>query len=221
MKKVKFLVLPLLLCLTGCQTFEVGYDEFEHDKGLDKSVSGNSYSAITYSYYGGDQYAINTNLETANITFAGINTNDSNVTDIEKLNSYVVSDKENFFETIENPYNVGTNEEFGLYLGVSSTYAHGEMTLVLNKDIKNIEIVATPYYFYRDAWNEEELVVDQDSAISVNGSPFIRLSTSVNEAGVVNETTCKYQNYASENKNKVTLRVGPTKAFIKKITLYY
>ena len=220
MKKSRLVFVPLLFVLASCETFTVGFTDDVHEAGVDHSTVS-AYKEPSYPSYGGDQFTPSENENIAVITFSGIDDGLSNIQDIDKLNSFVTIDKEDFFQTIENPLNVGTKEGEGLFIGADSTYVDGEMTLVFKQNIKYVEILATPYYYVSHSWNDEKTQIDSDAGISVNGSPYIFISSSQNEDGSIKETNCRFLNYAQENKEKVTIKVGPKRALIKKITLYY
>ena len=220
MKKSHLIFIPVLFMLASCETFKVGFTNDQHEAGLDNG-SASLYVVPSYPAYGGDQFTISENEKLAEIVFTGYTNNLSNIQDIDLLNSLVDINQEDFFITTESPLNVGTDEEDGLFIGANSSYVDGELTLAFKQDIKYIEIIATPYFYISHSWNEEEYKIDQDVYISVNNSPYVVLLTSQNEDGSVKETTCRYLNYAQENKDKITIRVGRRRAFIKKIKLYY
>ena len=220
MKKSRLIFIPLIFILASCDTFNVGFTDDQHEAGLDYG-SASVYIAPSYPTYGGDQFTVSENEKSASIVFTGYNDGLSNIKDIDLLNSFVNIDQEDFFITVESPLNVGTDEEDGLFIGADSSYVDGELTLAFKQDIKYIEILATPYFYVSHSWNEEEYKIDKDVCISVNGSAYVMLLTSQNEDGSVKETTCRYLNYAQENKDKITIKVGRRRAFIKKITLYY
>ena len=220
MKKSLVILIPIFLLLTSCQTFKAGYTDDRHEAGPDYG-SVSIYSVPSYQTYSGDQFTVGENDPKAVITFTGYSTSQSNIQDIEKLNSYVSLETEEFFSTVEEPLNVGTDRDEGLFIGANSTYVDGQITLAFKKEIKHIEILAVPYSFLTYAFNSEELKIDKDTGISVNDSPYIMLTTTQNDDGSVKETLCRYDNYAKENKDKITIKVGHRRAFIRKITLYY
>lgn len=224
MKKSLLLIVPALLCLTSCQEFKVGLDNGYHSSGLDKSISsqGSATAADEYKTYGGDIFNVG-DASSVELTFDHFTDNLSDITDIEKLNSFVVPSEDNFFVTVEGPSNVGTKEEQGLFIGTNSRYADGYLTFNFNKDIKYVVITATPYYYINTAWNGDEAVVDEDVGISVNGSLYVPLVSTLDaETNCVKETQCKYDvSSKAEDKNKVSLRVKQRRTFLKKITLYY
>lgn len=222
MKKIFVTLIPALLLLASCETFNVGYTDDRHEAGPDQQGSFAPYSAPSYQTYAGDQLSFGDEDPRVTMTFKGYTKSQTNIEDINELNSYIVTDTENIFVTCESPRFVGTQKDGEFYLGVStSQYEDGYLTLVFNKEIKGIEIVAVPYNYIDTSWNEEKLHVDKETVISVNDSPYINLSSAQNEDQSIKETLCRYKNYAKENKEKVTIRVALGIAFIRKITLYY
>ena len=220
MKKSFLLFIPSVLLLASCETFNVGYTDARHEAGVDNSVAP-GYVEPSYPAYPGDQFTVSDDTQSAVLTFTGYKDGESNIQDIEKLNSFVTTETKDFFVSMENPLNVGIDKEDGLFIGSWSSYVDGYVTLAFSKEIKNIEIIATPYYSITYPYNEEKFTIDEETGISVNDSPYIMLSTTRNEDGSVKESACRYLNYARENKDKITIKVGRRRAFIKKITLYY
>ena len=224
MKKSLLFLVPALLCLTSCQEFKVGIDGGSHRSGLDKSVSGqgSNDAADSFKLYGGDVIQTD-DLTSLELTFGNFTDNLSDISDISILNSYVIASEDNIFTTIEAPKYVGTKEEQGLFVGADSRYADGYITFSFNKDIKCVAITATPYYYIDTSWNGDERIVDEEVGISVNGSLYVPLASSLDkDTNEVKETVCKYDvTNKAEDKNKVSLRVKQRRAFLKKITLYY
>ena len=224
MKKSLLLLVPALLCLTSCQEFKVGIDGGYHNSGLDKnnSTQSSNLPADSYRTFAGDTFDVG-DTSKVELTFGNFTDNLSDIEDINIINSYINVSEENVFNTVEAPKYVGTKEEQGLFLGADSRYADGYLTFVFSKDIKYVEITATTYYYINTAWNGDDLVVDEEVGISVNGSLYVPLvSTLDNETKNVKETVCKYDvSNKSEDKNKVSLRVKQRRAFLQKIALYY
>ena len=225
MKKSLLLIVPALLCLTGCETFKVGLDQTsEHKSGLDKSISGQADNDgfRPYSLFGGDTFSTD-DTESGELTFGNFTDSFSDIKDLETINSYIIPSADNFFTGVEGPQNVGVKEEDGFFLGADSKYSDGVLTFVFTKDIKYVAITATPYYYIDRSWNGEDPVVDEEAAISVNDSLYILLDSSIDqETNSVKETVCKYNvSNKVEDKNKVSLRVKQRRVFLRKITLYY
>ena len=225
MKKSLLLFIPAILCLTSCEVFKVGLDQTgSHSSGLDKSISGQDEDDAfrPFSTYSGDMFSTE-GLESAYLTFGNFTDSFSDIKDVATLNSYIIASEENFFSTVESPKNVGVKENDGFFLGADSKYADGVLTFAFTKDIKYVEITATPYYYIDTAWNGEDPVIDQDSAISVNDSLYIPLASGTDsETKKVKETVCKYDvSTKGEDKSKISLRVKQRRVFLRKITLYY
>ena len=224
MKKSLLLLVPALLCLASCQEFKVGIDGGSHRSGLDRSdsVQSSNVPADSYRTFGGDTFKVD-DASKVELTFGNFTDNLSNIEDINIINSFIIASEENIFSTVEAPKYVGTKEEQGLFLGADSRYADGYLTFAFSKDIKYVEITATPYYYINTAWNGDDLVVDEEVGISVNGSLYVPLASTLNsETNNVKETVCKYDvSNKSEDKNKVSLRVKQRRVFLKKIALYY
>lgn len=217
MKKIAYL-LPVFLLLTSCDVFKIGYVNEKHEPGISGN-SGTSQKTYTesYSYFSGD--SIDTEgKRTANITFAS----EEGLSDIakEKVDEIISCDVDDFYSGAVETFNVGTREDAWLFIGTSSSYADGFLTLGFNVQIKDVVIEATPYYYVDSSWNEEELLIDDGVCLAVNSSGYIKLSSLTNEEKTeVNSTECRY--HFSETTNQIKIKAGGKKAFIKKITLYY
>ena len=223
MKKSLLLFIPMLICLTGCQEFKIGIDYDKYSSGLDKSLSSQNQNDTLgeYHLFGGDVFdtAETTSVE---ITFGGFTENLSNITDIELLNSYITCSEEGFFTSVESPKNIGVKKDNGLFVGADSKYTDGVLGFVFSKNIKYVKVTASPYYYINTAWNEDTPVVDEPVGISLDNSHYVPLVTSLDEAGQVKDTDCKFDvSNKSEDKNKISLRVKQKRAILKKITLYY
>ena len=225
MKKACLLLIPIFIALVGCETFKVGLDQEGHySSGLDKSISGQGDNDAFRSYqvYGGDSFSTD-ETSNADLTFGNFTGNFSDIKDIDTINSYIIASEENFFISAEGPQNVGTKEDNGLFLGANSKYSDGVLSFVFTRDIKYVEIVATPYFYIDTSWNADEPIVDDGVGISVCDSLYVPLVSTLDaETKAVQETTCKYDVTNKEgDKNKISLRVKQKRAFLKKITLYY
>ena len=221
MKKKGLLLIPFAILLASCDQVTFGFSQGLHSAGMEGSFNTSSKKEApdSYSYYAGDIIETEGKNE-ANITFTIDQT--ESFLDVSKLNDLITSDVDasELSITPKECANVGSNENNGLFIGADSTYVDGYLILGFDKAIKDIKIEASPYYYLKNAWNEDTLVIDQDVAISVNGSGYVKLSSELNESGdKVNLTTCRY--HLSGNDNEVMIKVGPRRAFINKITLYY
>ena len=220
MKKSLILLLPIAIFLTSCEKIVVGYTNGDHSAGLDRSLSGSTNSQPSYEYFSGDTFD-DTSNQFFTLTF-DYSKSYSNIAK-EELAPLINSSEASYFnEAVASSY-VGTKENINLFIGADSSYVDGSLTLSFNMLIQNVIITACPYY-YESAGFEEKIVVDSDVAISVNDSRYIRLTTPLDNEGNLKEeesrfTECRYH-LASES-NEVTFKVGPKRAFIKSIKLFY
>ena len=160
-------------------------------------------SVDSYSYRKPDTLD-NNGLTQVKMTFANITKSETNVQDVEKIKSYVNIDSD-ILESIVNP----------LYFSTKET---GEV-FHFNKEIKNIEIIAKQYNYTKVSF-EETFVVDENVAISVNDSGYIKVNGEVNQENqTVASTTCSF--HLATPSNDITIKAGPYRAILEKITLYY
>ena len=219
MKKPILLLVPALLLLTSCDIFKVGYVNDRHSAGIEGGSVASSYYTEEYSYYAGDNIDED-NKNVATLTFSGYDENISDISDLEKLESYINCDVPEVFKEVKAAKNVGIKNDHGLFIGVYSSYADGFLSLSFNVDVKDIAIEASPYYYEKNAWNESELEVDDKVAVAVNTNGYITLSQTKNEEGTaIKATTCRY--HLATSSADITIKVGQRRAFIDKITIYY
>lgn len=217
MKKASYLLLPLVLVLTGCQ-FSIGYDKNSHEPGLDKSYSQSTNNQKSYTYFTGDQIE-SIGLTKEIITIKEITKAESDIKDIEKLNNLFDRDASSAFETVSNPSYVGVKEE-GLFIGTDSSYLDGELTFNFVNPIHYVEIVARAYTYVVTSFNEYSVSIDYDAAIAVNDSPYIKMNGKYNEETERAESvTCRY--HLTNPSNAFTIKVGLQRAFIEVINVYY
>ena len=219
MKNYRLLVIPMIFMLAGCQQVDFGYTQASHDKGWEYSsdMASQPKTADSYSYRQNDTLD-NSGLTTANLTFVGITTSETNVQDIEKIKSFINIDKE-ILENIENPLYFSTKQDGFAFLGADSSYVDGEITLIFTQDIKNIEITAKPYNYVKSSF-EETFIVDENIALSVNDSGYIKLERNINEeTQTVDSSTCSFH-LATPSKS-IRIKAGPDRAILEKIVLYY
>ena len=222
MKKFRLLLLPLILLMTGCkegQGFEIGYsDGDEHSLGPDREVSSKDNGPISYSYMNNASLD-NTGLNKTTLTFTNIKTSESDIQDKEKLMGYL-SDDQNILTGIDNPHNVSTKDNGQFFIGADSAYVDGMITLYFSSNIKNIEITAKPYYYISTAYNEEEVHLDHEVAISINNGGYIKLKEQVDEE--TKEVTSSSLTYHLDAPaGAITIKVGKRRAIFEKIDLYY
>ena len=222
MKKFRLLLLPLILLMTSCkegQGFEVGYSDGDtHSLGPDREVSSKDNGPISYSYTN-NATLDNTGLNKSTLTFERINTSESDIQDKEKLMNYLV-DTGHILTGVDNPHNVSTKSEGLFFIGADSLYIDGMITLYFSSNIKNIEITAKPYYYISTAYNEEEIYLDHEVAISVNNGGYIKLKEEVDqETKEVASSTLSY--HLDDPAGAITIKVGKRRAIFEKIELYY
>lgn len=220
MKKWRLLALPMVLMLTSCQevTFGLLWGE-KRSAGMDNSsYSYNAVSSISYSYQSNE--SINTEGQNkTTITFDNIKSSASDIREPGTIASYIQIDSP-LFESVTNPEYFGVKADGTVYLGADSSYVIGTLTLNFKENIKNVEITAQPYHYIPTAFNEEEIKVDDEVAISVNNSGFIKLDCTPDlENFTVPLTKCAY--HLNEESKSITIRVGKRRAILKEIALYY
>ena len=222
MKKFRLLLLPLILLMTGCkegQGFEIGFSNGDgHSLGPDREVSSKDNGQISYSYMNNASLD-NTGLNKTTLTFEGIVKSESDIQDKGRLMDYLI-DSEHILTGVDNPHNVSTKDNGQFFIGADSLYIDGMITLYFSSNIKNIEITAKPYYYISTAYNEEEIHLDHEVAISINNGGYIKLKEEVNqETKEVSSSTLSY--HLDDPAGAITIKVGKRRAIFEKIDLYY
>lgn len=221
MKKRYLALLPLMFLVSGCDINGVKIsfaDGNYHSAGLDKSYSMDDYNSISYSYKNNDTLN-NEGLNSVILTFENIDASETNVQDVAKIKSYL-SLTDQILDSVSNPSYFNTLSSGVVFLGTSTEKVLGEITLNFNVEIKNVEILAKPYYYVDNTFNNNELVVDEDVAISLNDEGYIKINKDIDEENqTVNSSTCSYK--LQEAKNTINIKVGKRRAILEKITLYY
>ncbi len=222
MKKFRLLLLPLILLMTGCkegQGFEIGFSNGdEHSLGPDREVSSKDNGQIIYSYMNNASLD-NTGLNKTTLTFEGIAKSESDIQDKGRLMDYLI-DSEHILTGVDNPHNVSTKDNGQFFIGADSLYIDGMITLYFSSNIRNIEITAKPYYYISTAYNEEEIHLDHEVAISINNGGYIKLKEEVNqETKEVSSSTLSY--HLDDPAGAITIKVGKRRAIFEKIDLYY
>lgn len=118
---------------------------------------------------------------------------------------------------------VGIGEEFknvsqsenGIQIGNFSHNLFGEMTINLASNVTMVEIYATPRAKEIAVETGYEMQVDENVAISVNDSKYIKLDC----VNYEEDTICKYQ-LSEDGSNSISLSVFGERAIISKIVLY-
>ena len=220
MKKSRLLLLPIIFLLSSCKEVGFGYTNEQHEKGWDHSVESTSQLGKVDSYsYRSNDILDNSGLTKANMTFTNIKESVTNLQDYEKIKSYVNIDKD-IFDYAYNPLYFSTKEEGYVFLGADSTYVDGEITFVFTQDIKNVEITAKQYSHLKTSFNEEQFIVDQNVAISVNDLGYIRINGEVDNENLTVAST-KVSFHLDSPSKSITLKVGQYRAILEKIVLYY
>lgn len=218
MKKSPLLLLSLTALLASCSGIRFGYVEEQHSAGL---ADGRTMSQQTYAeskiYFAGD--SINESNEyVANITFTAKKSNFDMAT--EDIAAILSCDVDNIFDKVADASLTGTTEDVGLFIGTSSTLRDGYLTLAFSAAIKDLKIEACPYYYIDTSWNKEEFVVDDNVAVAVNNSGYIKLSSLKDEeTGEIKSTPCRY--HLANDTREIKIKVGQKRAYIRKIVLYY
>ena len=99
-------------------------------------------------------------------------------------------------------------------------YLSKDQLAFFNSKIKDVIIEACPYYSLPHAWNEDELKIDSEVGVAINNSRYVKLSSEADETEEkAKSTNCRF--HFSESLSEFTIKVGPKRAFIQKISLYY
>lgn len=222
MKKNLVYLLPLcVLALTACEGFSFGFNNGdEHSAGLDNSLSNSQSQRSSYSYYSGDNFVADDYSATI-ITFTNIETNESNITDLQKIVDYLSISEESTIIEVSDPNYLGTKEEGLLFIGTSTPGFEGTLTMTFNVQLAAISIETKPYSYVNNAYNQEEVIVDHNVAISVNNSAYILLAEDIAEENgtEIVSTECRYA--LAEEADGLTIRVANGRAIFESITVYY
>ena len=215
MKKSFLLLLPLCALLASCGELAIGYDSEEHSAGIPGSSNQNN-SAIEYTYFSGDDVdTSNTNV--ARFSFASTQSKSS--ISVDDVTSIISCDDPTLIYEVKETYNVGTKEDIGLFVGADSTYVDGYLTISFDKAASGVVIKARRYYYETTSFNQSEIVIDSDVAVAVNNSKYIKLSSRKDDSGIPDVYECRYN--LTENSSQLQIKVGPRRAFIEEIALYF
>ena len=217
--KKSFVFLPMLVLLTSCGTLTMGFTEDSHEPGLDGSQPSQRKDTPPeeYNYFSGDSIDTSSSTE-ATLTFNV--TSSSEPTENAEIADLVSCSADGLFNSVKDFVNVKTDSEKGLFIGVDSGYADGYLTLAFNSPIKDVAIEAFPYYFEPHAWNDDKVKIDTTVGVGINSSNYVKLNSEFDEEQEMAKTTnCRF--HFSESLSEFTIKVGPQRAFIKKISLYY
>lgn len=215
MKKTFLLLLPLTALLVSCGELKVTHTDSVHSAGIEGSYS-HTNSAIEYAYYSGDDVdASNENV--SRLTFS-VSESKSNIKP-EDVAPLINCDDPTLVYEVKDASNVGTKEGVGLFVGADSTYVDGYLTISFDKAATAVVIKARRYYYETISFNESEIVIDSDVAVAINNSKYIKLTGQKNDSGIPNEHECRYR--LTENASQLQIKVGPRRAFIEEIALYF
>lgn len=223
MKKALLPFIPMLLLITSCDGLKVDYHNgMSHEPGFDNQTIQSSEPVVNYSYQQNGSFD-ETGLEKVTIKFKGISVSDSDVINLETIKGYLDIDKQGYeIDIVSEPRHFGTKNEGFAFLGNQFVDEVGEMTLVAPNNIKNVVVKAKQYSYLDSSFNNNKLVIDEDVAISVNESAFVKLSDPVlndDQDEITNDTECKFT-LATPN-DHITIRAGKKRAVLEEISLYY
>lgn len=108
-----------------------------------------------------------------------------------------------------------SQSENGIQIGNFSHNLFGEMTINLDSNVTMVEIYAKPRAKEIAVETGYEIQVDQNVAISINESKYIRLDC----VNYEEDTICKYQ-LPEDGTNSISLSVFGERAIVSKIVLY-
>lgn len=223
MRKARLFLIPILLVITGCDKFKVDFHKgMSHEAGFDNPSATTSQPDVIYSYQQNGSFD-KTGLEKVTITFKNIQKSDSDVINLEEIKSYLNIDKEGYqIDIVDKPSHFGTKNEGYAYLGNQYINDTGEITFVCPNAIKNVVVKAKHYSYINSAFNENNLVIDDDVAISVNDSAFVKLDEPVlneDKDEITNATECAFS--LATPSDHVTIRAGKKRAILEEVSLYY
>lgn len=217
MKKSLLLFAPLLICFASCGKVTFGYTNDVHSAGFDYSTS-NQQNATSYTYFPGDAFNTSEN-SAAHLTFDS-GSSASNMAK-EDINSLITSDVPGVFNEVNDASWVGVKKDTALFIGANSSYVDGYLTLSFNVMVKYVVVQACPYYTGEIVGFTDRVEHDENVGVAINNSSYIKLSYVYNEdSGLVTYHECRYR--MSENGvNEFTIHVGPQRALISEIIVYY
>lgn len=217
MKKSLLLFVPLIVCFASCSKVTFGYTNEQHSAGFGHTTSKKA-NATSYTYFPGDVFNTN-DSNAAHITFDSANSG-SNMAK-EDINAIVNCDVPDFFNEVSDASWVGVKKDTDLFIGTDSSYVDGYLTLSFTSVIKYVSIYACPYYTGEIIGFTDKVEHDENVGVAVNNSSYIKLSYIYNEdSQTVNKRECRYD-VSGANATEITIKVGPQRALISEIILYY
>ena len=218
MKKSLLLFVPFLVGLVSCNQLRVGFTGESHEPGFDPKRSDTSNSAESYTYFGGDPIDT-TNPNVAHLTFNSDNSG-SNMSK-DEITALINCDVPDFVNEVVDASYVGVKKDTALFIGLDSTHADGYLTLSFNQMIKDVVIKACPYYSDEIIGFTDRVEHDSNVGIAINSNRYFKLTYTYNqETGVTSLEECRYH-MSNEDVNEIKIKVGPQRALISEIILYY
>lgn len=207
--------LPFLACMLTACNFSITTANESHEPGLYAGDSKIDTTSVLREYFTGDtltgkdlltEMVIEPKKEDATNVFKEA------VEIAEYLNAPTVVTQINEFKEVAKNAN-------GIRIGDMTAKLDGRLSFTCSQSIKMVSIKAAPYVTMVTGFEETSYQSDQNVAISLNSSKYIKLNVNVNESGVAETTDCNY--ILPESTNKLTIDVALQRAIISKITLYY
>ena len=214
-----FFVALAAISLSGCEMIELTTQSYK--PGLNGSVES---KPKTIAYFDGDNIA-KESLTAHELTFIAEEDEVAiNKENPSELKQYIV-DNENIIKSIDKAEEISTFYHFeenanlgnGLKLGYISDLVNGNLDFTFNCKIKAAEVYGYLRYGLKGYEEGNKIVVDDNSAISANGSRFIKLPYKENIADL-EQKVCAF-NFANEE-NILQLCVYGKRAVITKIVVY-
>ena len=216
MKKT-LLFVPLLMALVSCGTLSTGFQSGLISSGFANSAdrSNHQYSSIEYTYYAGD------NVDTSNTNVAHFTFNSSegySLINKDQLAPLVTCDNSEIEYEIKDVNCAGVKANVGFFLGIDSSYLDGSLTILSSKAVKGVVVRARKYYALTNSWNEDNIAIDEEVAIAINSTKYIKLTSETNESGIPNISECRFN---ALDRNQIEIKVGPQRALIEEIAFYF
>lgn len=183
MKKIIFASLPILL-LTSCSIFS--FSKEKHDEGFSGGGSGN---VKVVEYFEGDTVDTSSMTEHV-ITFAGNQENNQPELKTDEAIKAIMTDADSVVSGFENIKNI--SQFHALKVGHLTESIDGELKINLNINVKAAKLMVRPRAKVVSNGGIEELTIDSNNAVSVNGSKYIRINNNFTTMESITDTTCMY-----------------------------
>ena len=219
---MKLKTLPIILAifaLTGCNIIEFSKDS--HEPGPVGSVESRQQ---TIAYFDGDHIEKGS-LTAHELTFIV----EEDEVSIDKKNPSalkdLIVDNDNIIQSIDKAEEISTFYSFeenanignGLKVGYTSDLVDGNLNFTFNCSVKAAEITGFIRYGIKGLEEGNVLVVDENAAISANGSRYVRLPYN-KDVSALEQKTCSF-NFLSDG-NTLKINVYGKRAVITKIVVY-